>query len=87
MFVFALTFPGVVYQPYSGMPVSAEHVADVDRWLRRVCRVGRLLRHISLFTASCADITFSPPLLIPAFTTDLQCPRSSAAHTLGVQSQ
>ena len=42
-FVFALTFPGVAYQPHSSMTVSATFVADVDRWLRRVCRVGRLL--------------------------------------------
>ena len=44
VFVFALlTFPGVAYQPHSSMTVSAAFVADVDRWLRRVCRVGRLL--------------------------------------------
>ena len=42
-FVFALTFPGVAYQPHSSMTVSAAFVADVDRWLRRVCRVGPLL--------------------------------------------
>ena len=42
-FVFALTFPGVAYQPHSSMTVSAAFVADVDRRLRRVCRVGRLL--------------------------------------------
>ena len=42
-FVFALTFPGVACQPHSSMTVSAAFVADVDRWLRRVCRVGRLL--------------------------------------------
>ena len=29
-------------------------------------------------TASCTDL-FSSPLFIPAFTTALQCPRSSAA--------
>ena len=45
IFFFALlTFPGVAYQPHSSMTVSAAFVADhVDRWLRRVCRVGRLL--------------------------------------------
>ena len=42
-FVFALTFPGVAYQPHSSMTVSATFVAYVDRWWRRVCRVGRLL--------------------------------------------
>ena len=42
-FVFALTFPGVAYQPHSSMTISAAFVADVDRWLRRVCRVGRIL--------------------------------------------
>ena len=42
-FVFPLTFPGVAYQPHSSMTVSAAFVAYVDRWLRRVCRVGRLL--------------------------------------------
>ena len=42
-FVFALTFPGVAYQPHSSMTVSAAFVADVDRWWRRLCRVGRLL--------------------------------------------
>ena len=42
-FVFALTFPGVAYQPHSSMTVSAAFVADVDRWWRRVCRVGGLL--------------------------------------------
>ena len=40
---FALTFPGVAYQPHSSMRVSAAFVADVDCGLRRVCRVGRLL--------------------------------------------
>ena len=60
-FVFALTFPGVAYQPHSSMTVSAAFVAGVDRWLRRVCRVGRLLlpllplysfMHISILLSS-----------------------------------
>ena len=42
-FLFALTFSGVAYQPHSSTTVSAAFVADVDRWLRRVCRVGRLV--------------------------------------------
>ena len=33
----------MAYQPHSSVTVSATFVADVDRWLRRVCRVGRLL--------------------------------------------
>ena len=33
----------MAYQPHSSMTVSAAFVADVDRWLRRVCRMGRLL--------------------------------------------
>ena len=33
----------MTYQPHSSMTVSAAFVADVDRWLRRVCRVGRRL--------------------------------------------
>ena len=32
----------MAYQPHSSMTVYAAFVADVDRWLRRVCRVGRL---------------------------------------------
>ena len=63
-FVFALTFPGVAYQPHSSMTVSAAFVADVDRWLRRECRVcsgGRLVlpllplysfMHISILLSS-----------------------------------
>ena len=38
-FVFPLTFPRVAYQPHSSMAVSATFVADVNSWLRRVCRV------------------------------------------------
>ena len=60
------------------MTVFAAFLADVDSWLRGVCRGEYFCLLFSLFTASCADI-FSSPLLIPAFTTDLQCPRSSAA--------
>ena len=45
-FVLALTFPEVAYQPHSSVTVSATFVADVDCWLRRVCRVGRLLLHL-----------------------------------------
>ena len=30
LFVFALTFPGVAYQPHSSMTVSAAFVADVQ---------------------------------------------------------
>ena len=41
-FVFHLTFPRVAYQPHSSMAVSATFVADVNSWLRRVGRVGRL---------------------------------------------
>ena len=33
----------MAYQPHSSMTVSAAFVADVDSWLRRVGRVGRLL--------------------------------------------
>ena len=42
-FAFALTFPGVAYQPQSSMTVAAAFVADEDSWLRKVGRVGRLL--------------------------------------------
>ena len=33
----------MAYQPHSSMTASVAFVADVDHWLRRVCRVGRLL--------------------------------------------
>ena len=36
LFVFALTFPGVAYQPHSIMTVSVGSVADIDRCLGRV---------------------------------------------------
>ena len=33
----------MAYQPHFGITVSAAFEADVNSWLRRVCRVGRLL--------------------------------------------
>ena len=51
----------MAYQPHSNMTVFAAFVTDVDRWLRRVCRVGRLLllllplysfMHISILLSS-----------------------------------
>ena len=36
----------MAYQPHFSMTVSATFVADVDRWLRRVCRVGRLYNNL-----------------------------------------
>ena len=52
-FVFALTFPGVAYQPHSSMTVAAAFVADVDRWLIECAGWEDFCFLFSLFTASC----------------------------------
>ena len=76
-FIFALTFPVVAYQPHSSMTVSATFVADVDRWLRRVCRVCRLLLPLlPLYSFIYSPLLFS---FLPKVTTALQCPRPPAA--------
>ena len=59
---FALAFPGVAYQPQSSVTVSAAFVADVDLWLRRLCRVGRiLLPNLPLYSFMHRYILISSP--------------------------
>ena len=78
-FVFALTFPGVAYQPHSSMTVSAAFVADVDRWLRRVCRVGRLLLPL-LSTASSPSLQLHAQIYSPLLFSFLPLRLLSSAH-------
>ena len=88
-FLFMLYAPGVASQSHSSMTVSAAFVVDVDRWLRRVCRVGRLLlpllplysfMHISILLSSSHSCLYDCSPVPTIICGCLPCPSLDSSH-------